>query len=202
MKLIGMLDSPYVRRAAVCLRVLDIAYEHEAVSVFRHFDRFHSINPVVKAPTLVLDDGRTLMDSTLIIDYAMRLSGRGERLVPAAASASIDLYRLTGLALAANEKTVQIVYEELLRPAEKRHAPWIARVSSQLLAACSGLESEITQRPAFDGTLDLASISIATAWTFMQQMQPDVVKAADYPALAAYAAAVEQHPILLAIPPL
>lgn len=115
MKLIGMLDSPYVRRAAVCLSVLDVPYQHEGVSVFRHFERFRQINPVVKAPTLILDDGRTLMDSSLIIDYAMRWSGHGARLMPDDAAASVEVYRLTGLALAANEKTVQIVYEEQLR---------------------------------------------------------------------------------------
>ncbi|XLM22976.1 glutathione S-transferase N-terminal domain-containing protein, partial [Chromobacterium piscinae] len=37
------------------------------MSVFSGFARFHEINPVVKAPTLVCDDGTILMDSTLIL---------------------------------------------------------------------------------------------------------------------------------------
>jgi glutathione S-transferase len=45
MQLIGMLDSPYVRRVAVSLKLLGIPFEHRAVSVFRHFDAFASINP-------------------------------------------------------------------------------------------------------------------------------------------------------------
>jgi len=53
MKLIGMLDSPYVRRVAITLKHLGIAFEHQSVSVFRDFERFAQINPVVKAPTLV-----------------------------------------------------------------------------------------------------------------------------------------------------
>ena len=57
MKLIGMLDSPYVRRVAISLKTLDIPFEHAAISVFRGFEAFQAINPVVKAPTLVLDDG-------------------------------------------------------------------------------------------------------------------------------------------------
>ena len=69
MKLIGMLDSPYVRRVAISLKTLDIPFEHASISVFRGFEAFQAINPVVKAPTLVLDDGEVLMDSTLIIDY-------------------------------------------------------------------------------------------------------------------------------------
>lgn len=84
MKLIGMLDSPYVRRVAISLHLLDIPFEHEAVSVFRHFDAFKAINPVVKAPTLVLDDGTVLVDSSLILDYLETLAGRS--LLPAAAA--------------------------------------------------------------------------------------------------------------------
>ena len=38
MKLIGMLDSPYVRRVAISAKCLGVALEHESVSVFRHFD--------------------------------------------------------------------------------------------------------------------------------------------------------------------
>ena len=66
MKLIGMLDSPYVRRVAISLKLMAIPFEHEAVSVFRHMDRFASINPLMKAPTFVCDDGTVLMDSCLL----------------------------------------------------------------------------------------------------------------------------------------
>src|SRR4051812_31665202 len=69
MVLIGMLDSPYVRRCAVSMKLMGVAFEHRAVSVFRHYDQFRAINPVVKAPSLICDDGDVLMDSTLILDY-------------------------------------------------------------------------------------------------------------------------------------
>jgi len=111
MRLIGMLDSPYVRRAAIALRLLDIPFEHDPLSVFRTFDQFSRINPVVKAPTLVCDDGTVLMDSGLIIDYAQALAGRG--LWPAALAARTRALRTTGLAMAACEKIVQIVYEHV-----------------------------------------------------------------------------------------
>ena len=53
MQLIGLLDSPYVRRTAISLQLLGIPFRHRAISVFRNFDEFHDINPVVKAPSLV-----------------------------------------------------------------------------------------------------------------------------------------------------
>jgi len=36
MQLIGMLDSPFVRRVAISLRLLDLPFEHRFLSVFRH----------------------------------------------------------------------------------------------------------------------------------------------------------------------
>lgn len=69
MKLVGMLDSPYVRRVAISLDLYGVEFEHQALSVFTTYDEFARINPVVKAPSLVLDDSTVLMDSSLILDY-------------------------------------------------------------------------------------------------------------------------------------
>ena len=87
MRLIGMLDSPYVRRVAISLKGMGIPFQHEAVSVFRHVERFKAINPIVKAPTLVADDGTVLMDSTLILDYVESLVPVEKRLMPPAGPA-------------------------------------------------------------------------------------------------------------------
>ena len=136
MRLIGMLDSPYVRRVAIALRLLEIPFEHDPLSVFSTFEQFSRVNPVVKAPTLVCDDGTVLMDSGLIIDYLETLAGRS--LWPAGLASRARALRVTGLALAACEKVVQIYYEHNLRPAA--HAPWLERVHQQLLAALTQLD--------------------------------------------------------------
>lgn len=82
MQLIGMLDSPYVRRTAISLAALGLPFEHRALSVFSTFDAFHAINPVVKAPTLICDDGVVLMDSSLILEYAADWQPRKEACCP------------------------------------------------------------------------------------------------------------------------
>ena len=69
MKLIGMLDSPYVRRIAVSLALYGVEFEHLPLSVFSAVEPFAKFNPVVKAPTLILDNTVRLMDSTLILHY-------------------------------------------------------------------------------------------------------------------------------------
>lgn len=200
MQLVGMLDSPYVRRAAISLRLLGLAFEHRPVSVFSTFEQFRAINPVVKAPTLVCDDGTVLMDSTLIIDYAEALAGRS--LMPADLAQRQRALRITGLALAACEKTVQIVYEHNLRPAEKLHQPWLDRVQGQLAAAYLALEEETAAMllPDDEATLTQAGVSTAVAWSFTQLMLPEVIAPGSFPLLAAYAAHAENLPAFLASP--
>lgn len=202
MQLIGMLDSPYVRRTAISLRLLGVPFEHRALSVFRTFEEFQRINPVVKAPSFVCDDGEVLMDSTLIIDYAEALAAP-RSLMPTGLARRQHALRVLGLALAACEKSVQIVYERNLRPPEKQHEPWLARVRGQLRGAYGELEAELARQPlaASSESISQAGVTAAVVWQFTQSMLADVVPASDHPALCAHSRAAEALPEFLAFPP-
>ena len=202
MKLIGMLDSPYVRRVAISLKLMDLPFEHQSVSVFRHFERFRAINPVVKAPTLVTDDGVVLMDSTLILDYLEDLVAPGKRLMPATGEARREALRIIGLALAACDKGVSLVYEREQRPADKRHEPWYERVLGQVLAAFMLLEDAAGRAsPWLQGAgPGAADIATAVAWRFNQYYQADLVPAWKYPSLVKFAAQAEALPAFEATP--
>lgn len=201
MKLIGMLDSPYVRRVAISLQLLGLPFEHQSLSVFRGFDAFRKINPVVKAPTLVCDDGTVLMDSTLILQYAEALA-RPRTLLPVQTDALLHELRLIGLALAAAEKAVQIYYERSLRPAEKMHAPWLERVVGQLQAAFAELERDLVRNPRVPSTATIgqAGVTTAVAWQFARQLVGDAVPAAQYPRLVTFSEAAESLPAFSAAP--
>jgi glutathione S-transferase len=196
MQLIGMLDSPYVRRVAISLQLLGIPFEHRPLSVFRNYDEMRAINPVVKVPTLICDDGTVLMDSTLILELAAALAPQARALVPAALPQRRHSLRLTGLALAACEKSVALVYELQLRPAERQHRPWIERVTQQLQGAYRELDLAIrAPAPARErATIDSAGISIAVAWQFTQQLLPGLVPPVEHPQLRAFSADAEQLP--------
>jgi glutathione S-transferase len=200
MQLIGMLDSPYVRRVAISLQLLGLRFEHRSLSVFRAFEQFRQLNPVVKAPTLVCDDGEVLMDSTLILEYAEALAAP-RTLMPRAMPELQHALRVIGLALAACEKSVQVVYERQLRPAEKQHEPWMERVTGQLSAAYGALESELRARPlAADGSIGQAGVSAAVAWQFTQQEIPGIVDPAGHPALREFSSRAESLPQFIAAP--
>ncbi len=192
MRLIGMMDSPYVRRVAVSARLMGLALDHDQISVFRQFETFAAINPVVKAPTLVTDDGTVLMDSTLILDHLEHHPDCRRRLMPADPADRLRTLRLVGLALAACEKAVQAVYEKNLRPAEKQHEPWLTRVLGQLGAAWRVLEDEIAPVPWLTGAVPMAAdVAVAVAWRFTGFMLPGVVADSGHPRVAAFSQQAE-----------
>jgi glutathione S-transferase len=202
MKLIGMLDSPYVRRTAITLRCLGIPFEHQALSAFSTFREFKELNPVAKAPTLILDSGEVLMDSTLIIDYAESCLA-DKSLLPADKYERMVALQCISHALAATDKSAQLIYERNLRPVEKQHEPWLERVTGQVLAACEGLESLLAKYPSTvqSGRMTQAVITSAVAWQFVNSMFPALVTAAAHPHLQMLSTRAESLPEFLAFPP-
>lgn len=194
MRLVGMLDSPYVRRVAISMSAMGLPFVHEPLSVFSTYGAFAAINPAVKAPTLVTDAGVVMMDSSLILEHLDLLVAPERRLVPAGSDAHARAQRVIGLALVGCEKTVQIVYERNLRPPERQHQPWIDRVQGQLAAAYRMLEREIGDaRPwLFGEDQTQADITSAVAWRFTQLVLPGVVAAEAHPSLAALSARAEK----------
>jgi glutathione S-transferase len=203
MKLIGMLDSPYVRRVAISLDALGVPFEHESVSVFTTFERFRSINPVVKAPTLICDDGGILMDSALILQCveAERFP-EGSPLWSRDPALRLLQFRTVSYASAAVDKVVQLVYEKQLRPASVQYEPWLKRVRGQFTAAFARLESLLAGEPALtDGAPTHASIWPAVVWQLTQSLIADEVPAARFPTLERLSRESEGTPLFQRWPP-
>lgn len=203
MILVGMLDSPYVRRVAVSLKLMGLPFEHRSISVFRQVERFKAINPVLKVPTLVCDDGTVLMDSSLILDYLEHNVAAGNGLMPPGGEPRKEALRVIGLALAACEKCVQMIYEHQQRPEDKRHQPWLDRVDAQANAALAGLEPAAARaRPWLQGErLTAADVALACTWRFAQYYEREVRIAPDrYPAIAAHSRRAEALPEFASTP--
>jgi glutathione S-transferase len=201
MQLIGMLDSPYVRRVAIALIIAKTPFIHRPISLFRHIDQFSKFNPLLKAPTLITDDGVVLMDSSLILDYLAGVDSGIAALTPSKAPQRLEALRATGLALTVMEKAVQRHYERMLRPAEKQHEPWVDRVMGQLSAGLSAMDAELPGSAWISGELGLADITVACAFGFTHALLADVVETSRYPNLGAFCARAEALPPFRAAPP-
>lgn len=202
MQLIGMLDSPYVRRVAITAQFLGIELEHRFISIFRDYAQFREINPLVKVPTLVCDDGDILVDSALIIDYLQSISAADDSLMPRDAAPYQRALKTIGVALVAMEKTVQLIYETAQRPEEKQHQPWIDRVDQQLRSAIEMLEREVANGQSWlcGDAITQADVSTAVAWRFNQHVCPERIDAEQFPGLVAFSARAEALPEFIAVP--
>lgn len=208
MKLIGMLDSPYVRRVAIALNRYSLSFEHVPLSVFRNVEEFSQINPLIKAPTLVCDNGEVLIDSTLILAYIQKLvdqpsADQHHTLMPTELEDYQQALRLIGLGLNACDKSVQLFYERNMRPEDKQYEPWLARVQSQLLAAYQQIETYAQAKK--DGwlvanQLTHADIAVCVAWQFTHHMIPGTVPMNLCPALLQLSAKAEAEAAFAAAP--
>lgn len=202
MQLIGMLDSPFVRRVAITAQFLGIPYEHNPLSIFKTYDEFRKVNPLVKVPTLVCDNGEMLVESTLIIDYFEDFHSKGKSLMPQNEADNVRAIRAIGASLVAMEKVVAVIYERTQRPKELQYKPWLERVDQQLRSALDVLETLVG-----DGSLWIigseitqADITTAVAWRFTQYSVPRRISPDDYPGLAVFSARAEALPEFLACP--
>ena len=82
MILIGQYDSSFVRRIGIALTLQDIPFEHRPWSVFGDGERIMALNPLMRVPTLVLDDGDVIVDSPGMVDYIEGLLPAGRAMLP------------------------------------------------------------------------------------------------------------------------
>lgn len=142
MMLIGMFDSPFVRRVAISMRLQGLSFEHRNWSVGADATAIAQYNPLGRVPVLVLDDGEVLIDSAAILDHLDEMAGPARALLPAVGAPRRRALRLCALAHGAVEKGLMLVIEEVFRPADKRHPAWLARCKGQIENALTLLESE------------------------------------------------------------
>jgi glutathione S-transferase len=198
MLLIGMYDSPYVRRVAISMKLCGMAFEHGDWSVGADFERIRHYNPLVRVPTLVLDDGEVLFESAVLLDYIDELVGPQRALLPRLGRERRTALRLIAGACGAADKAREQVYERAFRPPEKRYEPWLARCRTQMHGALAQLEHHAAERGAgrwlIGERLTQADITLVCAFTFVTEALALSEHNAPYPALRALAARCEALP--------
>jgi len=186
MLLIGMFDSPFVRRVAITMKMLDIPFEHGNWSVGKDFDKIRKYNPLGRVPTLVLDDGEVLIESAAILDYLDERADESRALLPRSGAGRRQALRIMVTATGAAEKGVSMVYERAFRPAEKRHQPWVDRCKTQVHGALQELEKICAARKGewlIDDSVKQPDITLSCVLTFLKDTMQLNESNAPYPAL-------------------
>ena len=191
MILVGQYDSPYVRRVAVSLRVLGFEYRHDTRSVFADFDAMRKVNPLGRIPSLVLDNGETLIDSAAILDWLEETVGPERALLPRSGAERRHALRLIALATGAIDKAGAATYERVIRPAASRFPEWIARCRTQAAGAIEALGAE-AWGPSV--RLNQAEITTTCMIRYVRMADPELLPVGRYPTLDALAERLETRP--------
>jgi glutathione S-transferase len=199
-RLIGHYDSPFVRRVGVSLEVLGLAFERHLLSVFSDADQMRALNPLLRVPALVLDDGETLIDSTAILDHLDQVVGPERSLLPAAGKPRRDALKIAALATGLGDKTVAIAYERR-KSADKVDESWIDRCRSQQDGALAALEGCCASGLLTGPGLMQPEITVACMLGYIRLRQPATLPAGRYPSLEALSARAETHRAFVACRP-
>ena len=124
-RLIGIFLSPYVRRVAVSMNLLNLPFEEDQVFVFGDPDSVRRYNPLGRIPVLVLDEGTNLVESGAILDEIDHMVSPERRLTPSDGPLRRRVLQSAAMALGCADKAQWAFYEDRVRPAEKVHTPWI-----------------------------------------------------------------------------
>lgn len=192
MILIGQFDSPFVRRVAVALNAYGIAFDHWPWSTFGDAERLGAHNPLRRVPTLLLDNGETLIESAAILDHLDEQAGPERALIADAGPERRAALRLCALATGLCDKMVSLVYERVLH--DTPSTAWVERCRTQLHAVLNALERERSSErsPYFFGAdPGHADIAAACAIRFLKEAHPAIFAEAAIPALEAHSRACE-----------
>jgi glutathione S-transferase len=198
MLLIGMFDSPFVRRVAVSMKLLGIPFEHANWSIGRDFDRIREYNPLGRVPTLVTDKGEKLMESAAILDYLDERAGPESALLPYSGPDRRQALNLMAMATGAAEKGVLQVYERAFRPEDKRHQPWVDRCRIQMSGSLAAIDRYLGERGVgqwlVGKRMTQADITAACVFTFLDDTLRIAADRGMFQSLATLAARCEVLP--------
>ncbi len=195
MILIGQFDSPFVRRVGIALELYGMPYEHRPWSTWADADKLAAYNPLRRVPTLLLDDGECLIESSAILDTLDELAGE-RALLPRQGPLRRRGLFVTALATGLADKAVSLFYERRLHP--ETSTTWVDRCRAQIGGVLARLDAVRSERKTpywFTDTLSHADIAVACALRFLFESNPGAFELAAFPALASHAAQCEALPV-------
>ena len=173
MILIGQYNSPFVRRVGIALTLYGLPFEHRPWSVFGDADKIRAYNPLVRVPTLVLDDGEVLIESHSILDYLDSLVPADRAMFPRAEPARHQALKVAALATGLADKAVSLFYEQRLH--KEVSDVWANRCRAQIAAVLAVLEADRASRVGdywFGDRIGHADIAVAAVLRHLAEVAP------------------------------
>lgn len=152
------LTSPFGRKVRMAALRLGLSRRIETVSADTTDpdDDIRKDNPLGKVPLLVLDDGRRIYDSRVILECLDHMAGGGV-LIPREWNDRLETLVLQSLGDGIMDACVLVSYESRYRPAEIRSEKWLGHQTGKITR---GLD-HLTRTAPDPARFDVATISIS-----------------------------------------
>ena len=166
MKLLASLTSPYARKVRIALAEKKIDFDLIEASPWEAASSIAQYNPLGKIPTLVLEDGTTLFDSRVIVEYLDAVSPVS-RLIPEPSRQRIAVKRWEALADGICDAAM-LIAQERRRPARQQSKPSIAHQEEKIVRTIDAAARELEERPWCNGEgYSLADIATGCALGYL-----------------------------------
>ncbi|NQU69595.1 MAG: glutathione S-transferase N-terminal domain-containing protein [Rhodospirillales bacterium] len=156
--------SPFVRKVRIAAAILglDGDIKLDPSDTQDNNDSILQQNPLGKIPALILEDGRVLYDSRVIVEYLDAVAGGG-KLIPTQIDARFEALRVQALGDGIADAAILIVYETRFRPDQAPNENWLARQRGKNERALDSLEAA---PPSID-PVDVGAIAVACALGYL-----------------------------------
>ena len=194
MKLLASLASPYTRKVRIVLAEKKIDCDLELVDVQPVDNPVNPHNPLGKIPTLVLDDGSSLYDSRVIVEFLDAVSPIS-RLIPDDMRERVAVRRWEALADGVLDAGI-LVRSEAQRARAERSKAWGDKQLARMKRAMAQMAAELGERPwCHNDKYSLADIAVGCCLGWLGFRKPgDVDWPAEYEPLARHYAKMMERP--------
>jgi glutathione S-transferase len=187
MILVGQYDSPFVRRVAVTLHHYHMPFTRNPLSVFRNVKAMQKINPLLRVPALITEDGETLIDSGAILDYLDEKAGPARALTPAHGPERRRCLQAMAISTGISDKAVTLFFERLFHGKKAVSEDYEARLISQISEGLKVLEQACGTPWYFDNHMSQADVTIGCMLWHVKARLPELFPPNKYPKLHALA---------------
>ena len=176
--------SPFGRKVKIAAALLGLTDRIEIVVADTNDagDTLRAENPLGKIPCLILEDGGTVFDSRVIVEFLDDMAGGG-KLIPASGPARFKVLTMQALADGIMDAAILTVYEQRFREEPMRSAKWVGHQQGKIDRALAVLERAPPQ-----GALDIGHIAVACALGYLDLRFAGAWRAG-HPRIAAWLAA-------------
>lgn len=182
MKLVTSLTSPYGRKARVVLLEKKIPFRLQVENPWLPDSVVPTLNPLGKVPVLVLEDGVSVFDSRVIVEYLDHVSPVAH-LIPAEPKSRMVVRGVEALADGVIDAAVA-VYLERKRAPEQQSGDWLQLQEKTLFRGLEALSEALGEKPWYLGnSMTLADIACGCMLGYLDLRFPEIAWRTAHPNL-------------------